>query len=161
MRTILDSASISDKVASPIKIRDEKIDIAFSITELRFSSDIEEILAIEEYIGKIKQEESEGTTLAFSLVEPRNVKEFLSQKNLEETYKFALELIAKHIPNSVEVRGTLKKDTVTGDWVELYVIVDDDLDSLTVGENAFLDEWIGKTTVEEGQRLRVDYKFAK
>lgn len=92
---------------------------------------------------------------------PPEVTTFIADEGLERPFDLALALIDRLIPSIVEVRGTLVSDPFTGDWVELYVIVDTNLEVLVSAEDDLLDEWIEKTSVEEGQRIRIDYKFAK
>ncbi len=106
-------------------------------------------------------EETKIATPIFKQSIESEAKVFIQKNSLGEAFDLAIELITKHIPNPIEIRGVLKNDTVISNWIELYVIVNADLKTLTQGENDLLDEWVEGTSVVEGQQIRIDYKFSK
>jgi hypothetical protein len=92
---------------------------------------------------------------------PPEVASFVADKGLQDAFDLALDLVRRFIPGVAEVSQQLKTDYELGEqWVAITVVVDNDVKALSAAKRLVLNEWIEKTNVEEGELVRINYKFA-
>jgi hypothetical protein len=104
--------------------------------------------------------QSEATSLLASQLSPK-VEAFLKANGLQPTCVLATELVRKYIPGIKEIRISLQEEDLTGQFVELYIVVDTDVTSLVQADRKLRDEWFARLSSEQTELIRVNYKFVK
>ncbi len=89
----------------------------------------------------------------------QEVKLFISQAGLKQTYEQAISLIKEHFEDVCFIHTVIEEDFYDEEvrWVQVEIGARGNLPKLSMLYSKFLDKWLESTNTKENNQLRFDY----